>query len=326
MGSYFLQPNEEVTLSLYNGDFETSENIITRDRILDASFMTHGERIAINPEEWKDKDSVITQLTFNPDKEGTLVAGVSTKAKNIALTAEKFNSYLKSDGVLDLFEKRTDEGLLDQDALESYAKHVKAIYQVGDRKTNDWNAVFGHPIEFIPKENPYENYSGEQLEVALILNGKPLPNQLVYADYVKSGHSHTSTDKPNEHDEELHSHDHAKADAQHTHSESQKEEHGHSHTTGQKLRTNVQGIISVDLPEDGTYYLRTIYMTELNDGTDLTHQSQWATLTFGVTHKHGSDTHTHDDVHEHEDGFPTWIFILGSVMIIGLLFLIFRKN
>ena len=309
MENYFLEPNQEAILSLYNGTFENSENIITRDRILDASIVSQGERRTINPGQWKDQDSTITQLSFNTGEAGTYVAGVSTKARNIALAADKFNDYLKHDGVLDILEERTNNNLLDQDAIESYQKHVKAIYQVGDIKTNDWSTVLGYPIEFIPLANPYEKYSGEKLEVKLLLDGEPLSNQLVYANYIKSGHTHKETNHKHEH---IHQ---------------SKSEEKHIHTGGQQLRTNDQGIVSVDLPEDGIYYLRTIHMLSVNDTDELTHRSKWATLSFEVSHKHGPDTHTHDDDHDHDDElFYTLAFILGSLLIIGVLFLFFRKK
>ena len=133
MGSYFLKPNQEVTLSLYNGTFEKSENTITRDRMLDASLVYNGNRFQIDESQWTDKDTTITQFTFTPVDEGTYVTGVSTKARNIELTADKFNDYLKHDGVLDMLEERKVNNLLDQDAVESYQKHVKAIYQLGDK-------------------------------------------------------------------------------------------------------------------------------------------------------------------------------------------------
>jgi hypothetical protein len=113
---------------------------------------------------------------------------------------------------------------------------------------------------------------------------------------------------------ETHSHDHAH--------EPQTEE-THTHTSGQQLRTNDLGIVAVDLPEDGIYYLRTIHMVNVTDSDELTHRSKWATLTFEVSHKHDSTTHTHEE-HEHEEGIPTWVFILGSLLMIGLLFLVFR--
>lgn len=326
METYFLQPNQEATLSLYNGTFETSENLIARDRMLDASIVAQGEKTALNPAQWNDKDSTITQLNFTTGEAGTYVAGVSTKARNIELTADKFNSYLEHDGVLDMLEQRTTDNLLDQDAVESYEKHVKAIYQVGGIKTNDWRTVLGYPIEFVPQANPYEKYSGEKLEVQLLLNGKPLPNQLVYADFIKSAQGHTHSDQSHEHQHggEKHSHDNAHADGEHSHSHSSEEEEAHTHTNGQQLRTNDQGLVQVDLLEDGIYYLRAIHMTNATDSDELTHRSKWATMTFEVSHKHDASTHTHE--HEDEAGIPTWVFILGSLLVIGLLFFVFRNQ
>lgn len=305
METYFLQPNQEATLSLYNGTFEKSENLISRDRILDASFVAQGKRAAIDPTQWADQDSTITQLSFTTGEAGTYVAGVATRARNIVLAADDFNDYLQHDGILDMLEQRTRDSILDEDAVESYQKHVKAIYQVGDTKTDDWKTVLGYPIEFVPQANPYEKYSGETLEVQLLLDGEPLSNQLVYANYIESGHGHT-------HDDGDHLHDHAPDS-----------EVGHTHTSGQQLRTNDQGIVSVDLSAEGIYYLRTIHMVTVSDSDALTHRSKWATLTFEVTHEHSSSTHTHDD---HEDGLPTWVFIVGSLLVVGVLFLVFRKK
>jgi len=332
METYFLQPNQEATLNLYNGTFEKSENIITRDRMLDASFVAQGKRVAINPDQWKDLDTTITQLHFITGKPGTYVAGVSTKARNIELTSDDFNSYLEHDGVLDMLEYRTKNNLLNQDAVESYEKHVKAIYQVGEEKTDDWKTVLGYPIEFVPQANPYEKYSGEKLAVKLLLYGQPLTNQLVYADYISTAPVHSHDDHDHSHDDHDHSHDnhgHSHDDHSHSHddhSHSHSEE-AHTHTSGQKLRTNEQGVVTVNMPEDGIYYLRTIHMENISNSDDLTHQSKWATLTFEVSHKHDSTTHTHEEhKHDGEGGIPTWAFVLGSVLIIGVLFLIFRKE
>ncbi|MEM9361325.1 MAG: DUF4198 domain-containing protein [Bacteroidota bacterium] len=326
MDNYFLKPNQETTLSLYNGTFEKSENIISRDRMLDASIIAKGQRTAIDSTQWKDQDSTITQLTFTTGESGTYVAGVSTKARNIELTAEKFNSYLEHDGVLDMLEERTNDSLLNQDAVESYEKHVKAIYQVGDSTTKDWGAILGYPIEFVPQANPYEKYSGENLEVKLLLDGEPLSNQLVYADYIKTAHEHNHDDDHHHHDGEEHSHDdHAHGEGTHDHSHDSHTDNGHTHTNGQQLRTNDQGVAVVNLSGDGIYYLRTIYMTRAMDNDALTHRSKWATLTFQVSHKHDESSHTHDHDHDHDEGFSTWIFVLGSLLVIVILFLVFRK-
>ncbi|MEM1220262.1 MAG: DUF4198 domain-containing protein, partial [Bacteroidota bacterium] len=133
----------------------------------------------------------------------------------------------------------------------------------------------------------------------------------VYADYIPTAHSHEHGEHRHEHGTSGHNHDHSH------------DGHHHSHTTGQKLRTNEQGMVTVALPADGIYYLRTIHMVNLPDDPELTHASKWATLTFEVSHAHGADTHTHD----HEEEFlPTGVFVLGSVLIIAVLFFVFRNS
>jgi len=82
---------------------------------------------------------------------------------------------------------------------------------------------------------------------------------------------------------------------------------------------------------DGTYFLRTIDLVASSD-EGLTHESNWATLTFGVAHDeshHSSDhDHAHDGEadHEHVAGIPTWGYALGSLALIGVLFLVFRQR
>lgn len=325
MDTYILQPNQEATLSLYNGTFDKSENLITRDRMLDASLVAQGKRTSIKPEQWIDQDSTITYLNFNTGEAGTYVAGVSTKARNIELSANDFNSYLEHDGVLDMLNYRKENNLLDQGAIESYQKHVKAIYQVGDVKTEDWKNVLGYPIEMVPMANPYEKNTGDQITVLLLLDGKPLPNQLVFANYIKNSETHSHGD---------HSHDKGGVDHAHTHEHNDDQHHdhtddssheGHTHTVGQQLRSNEKGLFKVDLPEDGIYYIRTIRMINVTDNEALTHQSKWATLTFEISHSHDTDEQAHDH-HEHEEGIPTWAFVVGSILIIGLLFLFFRDK
>ena len=335
MELYFLQPNQEARMNLYNGTFEKSENTITRDRMLDASFVAQGERIPIQPELWKDQDSTISYLTFNTGEAGTYVAGVSTKARNIELAADQFNDYLKHDGILDMLEQRKTNNTLDQDAVESYQKHVKAIYQIGDVKTEDWKTVLGYPIEFVPLSNPYDTYTGESLQLQLLLDGKPLSNQLVYANHIHTNYSLTSDEHSHDHDHD-HSHEHEHGDNDHSHSHEDDHDHegdhdhtddDHTHTGGDQLRTNEEGIVTVNFPDDGIYYIRTIHMVNVANDATLTHESKWATLTFEVTHKHGEDSHTHDH-HDHDDEgeIPTWVFILGSILVVGILFLVFRKK
>lgn len=307
LDTYFLQPNKQTQIQLFNGTFDKSENVIDRDRMQDASLLGNGTKVKIKDHQWTEKDS-ITFLNFNSGSEGTYVVGVSTKPRNIAMKADDFNNYLKHDGVKDMLLQREKNNTLQLDAVEKYSKHVKTIFQVGAKKTEDWSTILGYPIEFVPNENPYQKFTGEKLSVKLLSNGKPLVNQLVYADF-------KSTDKE---------HVHAK-NSTHTHADGKEHTHledaNHTHTTGQELRTDKDGNIVVNLTNDGIWYLRTIHLVN-SEEEGLTHQSNWATLTFQTTHKHGADTHTH----ETEESLPSYVFWLISFLVIGVLFFIFNKK
>ena len=291
LDTYFLKPNTSTSLQLFNGTFEESENVIDRNRMLDASILSNGVRTKVNESQWTEKDS-ITFLNFKTGDEGTYVAGISTKARSLEMSAESFNDYLEHEGIYDMLEWRKNNGALDSNAIEKYSKHVKTIFQVGATKTDDWQTALGYPIEFIPLENPYNLNTGDSLAVKLVLHGKPLANQLIYADYYadEKGHSHET-------------------------------EETHSHAIGQKLRTNADGIAKAHLSADGIWYFQTIHLVNTQE-EGLTHESNWATLTFEVTHAHGEDTHTHG----HKIS-KKYIFLIGSVLLIGILFFWFnRKN
>ncbi|WP_339715187.1 DUF4198 domain-containing protein [uncultured Kriegella sp.] len=369
LDTYFLKPNTSATIQLFNGTFDKSENVIDRDRMIDASLVDNGNRAKINLDQWSEKDS-ITILSFRTGESGTGVAGISTAPRTIEMTATDFNKYLEHDGVLDMLDWRRKNDALEVDAAEKYSKHVKAIFQVGDKKTEDWQTILGYPIEFVPLKNPYDLHTGDELQVKLLYHGEPLANQLVYANYKETGHGHShddeqentkehghthNKDKTNEtkqahshsedHDKsEEHGHSHSsegdnvgKHDHSHGEGHSANGEHGHSHsnengeteedhqhTSGTQLRTDDNGNLTVKLTADGIWYLRTINLVQ-SEEPELTHESNWATLTFEVVHGHDETTHTHVD--DHEEGISSYVYWIGSlILLLGLFFWFNRKR
>lgn len=343
--AYHLQPNTQAVLQLFNGTFKKSDNIIDRNRMADVSLVGNGKRTAVDSTSWFEKKN-ITYLNFKTGNEGTWVAGLSTTPRAIELKAEDFNAYLKSDGVLEVLEHRKNTNTLDTDAVEKYAKHVKTIFQVGNKLSDDWNVNLNYPLEFIPLQNPYNIHSGHNFEVRLLFNGAPLKNHYVYV----------GTDAETNTTETTHSHNGGEA---HSHSHENTEASEHKHPTTQQFKTNEEGVVSFEINSEGTWYLRTIKMVESLDAK-LTHESNWATLTFGIgavheqdhshdkdnnDHAHGSDTHTHDgeshthngdththngDTHDHDnhddEGFPSYIFWIVSIVVIGFLFFWFNRK
>ncbi|MEA1896319.1 MAG: DUF4198 domain-containing protein [Bacteroidota bacterium] len=250
MDHYFLEPNEESTLSIYNGTFEKSENPIARYRM--NKVLITGPGFIFEPDtiQWYDEAN-ISVLDFKTGGGGTYLAGVSTKPNTISLTADEFNEYLEHDGVLDIYKSRTENGELDKPAVEQYSKHVKAIFQVGDKLTNDYEKPMGFPIEFVPIENPGNYKIGDVVKFNLISNGKLLSGHLVY---IGSDPDH---DTNNHNESEGHEHDEL------------------------KITTNEEGIAAFQIIHNGLWYLRTIYMVP-DDGKTVDYVSNWATLTFEV--------------------------------------------
>lgn len=231
LDTYFLKPDTSATIQLFNATFNKSENIITPDRMIDASFVGNGNRSKIDIDQWSEKDSV-TILNFRTGESGTWVAGISTASRTAEMNAADFNNYLEHGGVLDMLEWRRKNDALRLDAVEKYSKHLKAIFQVGDKKTSDWQTTLGYLVEFVPQRNPYDLHTGDELQVKLLYNGEPLADQLVYADYEETSHGH-SHDQEHKNTEE-HSHDSGNVDETnqaHSHSEEHDKstEHGHSH-------------------------------------------------------------------------------------------------
>lgn len=381
LDSYFLEPNTSATIQLFNGTFDKSDNVIDRDRMLDASLMGNGQRTKVSDSQWTEKDS-ITFLNFKTGEAGTYVAGVSTAPRSIEMDAEAFNTYLEHEGILDMLASRKENNELEGEAVEKYSKHVKTIFQVGENRSDDWKTAFGYPIEFVPLQNPYDLNTGDSLSVKLLLNGKPLANQLVYANFKapddghthdnqeEQGHSHdNATENDHSHDTETSDHTHdTETDEGHSHAteteeghshegETTKHSHGdegghshddssenthshddgseehshdtegstetHTHTAGQKLRTDADGVVTAALTADGIWYVQTIHLVKTEE-EGFTHESNWTTLTFQVTHAHGEDTHTHE--HEDESGIPSYVYWIGSLLLVGLLFFWFNRK
>lgn len=311
LDGYFLVPNTVGIIKLFNGTFEKSDNTIDRGRMIDVSLVGNGKRISVDTAQWSELGGV-TILNFNTGEPGTWVAGVSTRPRNIEMEAAAFNEYLEHDGVLDMLDWRKANNALDRDAVERYSKHVKTIFQVGDQKTDDWQTSLDYPIEFIPMTNPYDLHPGDSFKVKLLWQGAPLANQLVYIGSEHAEHTHDHSHAA----ENGHAHDHDNAD--------------HHHHPVLQARTDSDGIFAFNVEEEGIWYLRTIHLVQSTE-PGLTHESNWATLTFevGHTHDHSSHDHDHDHDHDHESsvGIPSYVYWGGSFLVIlGLFFWFNRKT
>lgn len=245
--SFHLNPGTETAIYLYNGTFEKSEAIVARNRMSDVSLINPGEK-AIHPDTalWFEENNQ-TVLKIKTGKEGTGLLGVSTLPKVGDFTAKSFADNMKHEGLLHILEARKKSGEDTKPAKKKYAKHVKTIFQVGNKQSEDFKTVLGYPIELVPMNNPYSLKSGDALSMQLLIEGKPAAGEMVYAGY--AGHQGKS-------------------------------KNGLPHDAFQ-VKTNTKGIITIKLSKAGHWYFRTVHLTKSND-RDADYISNTASITFEI--------------------------------------------
>ena len=178
MDSYFLAPNTPVTVTIINGTFMQSENAIKPDRVQDVSIVLDGHRTKIGMEGWVAETDT-TYLNIRTGDAGTYVLGVSSIPRTLGLDGADFNQYLAGDGIPDMLIERARERELDAEAWEEYSKHIKAVFQVGDRRTGGLDVILGYPAELVPLVNPYELSVGDEMAVRALVDSEPVAGQLV---------------------------------------------------------------------------------------------------------------------------------------------------
>ena len=226
LDSYFLQPNSHAVVRLLNGTFQSSEGTVGRDRMQDVTVLTPAGSNSplLDANAWRDDDKT-TLLELQTAGPGTYVASISTKPREIDLKAADFNNYLEHDGLPDILAARRKNGELNKDVRERYSKHVRAVFQVGGARSDEFRTPLNYPVEIIPQRNPYLLKVGETLPVRCTLEGKPLRNQFVIAGWEGS-------------DGKLHS---------------------------VNARTDRSGVARFKLSEAGKWYVKMIHMTPIKE-------------------------------------------------------------
>ncbi|MEQ9426425.1 MAG: DUF4198 domain-containing protein [Cyclobacteriaceae bacterium] len=241
--SYFLPTNSPSELFLFNGTFDISENTISRDRIVEAKIVGPDFDFIPAENDYYDRQNK-TYLRFKSGEKGTYVAGISTYPKMIELDAEAFKAYLEHEGLNHILKTRQEEGISNLSAKEKYSKHVKTIFQVSGSKSGHFNTKFGYPIEFIPLMNPYELEVGNSMRFRLLVQGKPLGNQVVHFSSRDVGMEAEAAEK--------------------------------------STKTDENGEFEITLDMAGKWYVATIHIFKSNE-PNIDYESQWATLTFEIS-------------------------------------------
>jgi uncharacterized GH25 family protein len=225
LDSFFVSVNEKISVKVLNGSFMDSEGVVSFQRLKDVSVVSPaGTRL--NPKETDfTKDEKTSYLNLQPSEEGNYVAGLSTMPREIDLKAKDFNEYLREDGIPDTLAERRRKKELTKDVRERYSKHVKMIFQVGGKQSDNYKTTLGYPVEIVPQSNPYTLKTGDTFEFLCLKDGKPLTNQFVMTGRDEGGRL----------------------------------------IVGENVRTDKKGVAKIKLSGAGKWYVKFIQMTRLTD-------------------------------------------------------------
>ena len=242
--TFFLAPNTSVRIPLFNGTASESEAIFAWPRIADLSVVSPDGHAAMDNTKWDTlTDKSTSWLSYMTGKPGTYVVGLSSKLGAARLLeAKDFNQHLVDYGLSDMLAERGKDGSLKSAARYRLNKQAKAIFQVGAAHSDGWATKLGYPAELVPLENPYKVKPGATLGFKCLVDGKPVPNQLVEI----GGGGPTAEQR-----------------------------------TPVTTRCDQDGVVKVMLDRAGFWYVKFIHTARVNDGT-VDYESKWATITFEV--------------------------------------------
>jgi len=111
--------------------------------------------------------------------EGTAMLTMTTNNNFIELEGDKFNDYLKEDGLTEALEYRMRVGDSAKAGKEYYQRSTKTIIQVGTNRDKTYKQLTDLPIDIIPDDHPYHLAKDDKFKVRLLFKRTPMANQVV---------------------------------------------------------------------------------------------------------------------------------------------------
>jgi hypothetical protein len=112
---------------------------------------------------------------------GLLVIGYRSNPSPVELTAEKFNQYLKEEGLDEVAALRARRNETGAKAHEIFSRCAKSLVLSGPAKRNQGDRPLGFTLELIAERNPYAIASSGEVPFRLTYDREPLPGTLVIA-------------------------------------------------------------------------------------------------------------------------------------------------
>jgi uncharacterized GH25 family protein len=111
---------------------------------------------------------------------GLQIVGYRSNNARLDLPAEKFEQYLKEEGLEKVVAMRARRGESGKPSREHYSRCAKALLLAGAKVSGE-DRPLGFTLELVAEENPYASAPGQAVPFQLLHQGKPLEGTLVVA-------------------------------------------------------------------------------------------------------------------------------------------------
>jgi len=194
---------------------------------------------------------------------GQIVLVYTNTPARSEMTAEKFEAYLREEGLDSIVAQRAERGASDKPAREIYRRCAKALLDVRDAdgryadpsqhfalalKEGSFRIPAKLPLELVPEADPFqlatEDEKLEPLPIVLLLDGQPLAGTLVRALRLDPG-SPPDEQRPS-------------------------------------ARTGADGRCRLALPGPGRWLVTAVHMRDAPADANADYESLWASLSFEV--------------------------------------------
>jgi uncharacterized GH25 family protein len=140
-----------------------------------------------------------TQLQLNVPGAYVVVFATDNQARS-DLPAERFNDYLRAEGLSAASTAREHSGRMQTEGSERYSRQAKSLVQVGTspQQSRLMQAV-GLRLEIVPGVDPYAEPRPAQFPVRVIFEGEPLAGALVKMSDL-AGRSNTTLARVTDHE------------------------------------------------------------------------------------------------------------------------------
>ena len=176
------------------------------------------------------------------DFEGLALLTMEHDFLKVEFSSEKFSEYLKHEEFKNI-EKLRDRMGRRPKQRERYARTLKSLIQVGKIADGELHKqVLGQKIEILLLQNPYLLDPGDDLDVQVLFDGKPLADKLVW---ILNGELKRLVSKSKSH-------------------------------------TNTHGIARFNLEREGFWLIRVVHLLPCSDRADANWESYWSSFTFSI--------------------------------------------